>query len=638
MERKVAFKTAFPLAVVGLCIWTLLVPDWPGGKLHGQNKGSGGTSGAQVLPVPDPPFKGVIGPKASVSKPDFPRQVSAPKGAPNILLIMTDDTGFGASSAFGGPIPTPTLERIANNGLRFNNFHTTALCSPTRAALLTGRNHHSVGFGNITEFASGYPGYDSILPRVPPRSATFWWATATTLPGSASIIWYQTGCKVPMGPSTSGLRGWASNISMDSSAAIPITGIPRFLDTKPVLPPAHDPNYILIRDMADRAIDWIHMQHAISPEKPFLMSSHRETAMPRIMPPKTGLRSSRVSSDVGWDRQREMTLENQKRLGIVPQDTVLTDRPKDIPAWNTLSADQKKVYARMMEVYAAAVAQSDYEIGRVVDSLEESGQLDNTMVVYIEGDNGASGEGTLEGLTNELGGNLEKESLAFKLSMLDELGSDRTYNHYPVGWAHAMDTPFQWTKQVASHFGGTANGLAISWPKRIKALWADSFPIPTRYRHCPHHPGSRRHSTPHRRQRRPAEAVRWRQHCVHLRQRQRPHSPSNAIFRDHRQSRHVPRWLDRQHHALAAALGGHGRGTRPDDFPWELYHVTTDFSQAKNLAKQNPQKLKELQTLFMSEAAKFNVLPIDSSFADRADPRCVRGSTLAARSSLTTPA
>jgi arylsulfatase A-like enzyme len=621
MGRRVAFRTALPLAAAGVCIWTLLSSGWPGGKLHGQQKGTATTSGAQVLPVPDPPFRGVIGAKSKVSKPDFPRQVSAPKGAPNILLILTDDTGFGASSAFGGPIPTPTLERVANNGLRFNNFHTTALCSPTRAALLTGRNHHSVGFGNITEFATGYPGYDSILPKsaatignilVGNGYNTSWFGKHHLVPD-----WLQS----PDGP----FDQWASGLGFeyfygflggDTDNWHPAL----FENTRPVLPPAHDPNYILIRDMADRAIDWIHMQHAISPEKPFLMYFAPGNGHAPHHATKDWIAKFKGKFDVGWDRQREMTLANQKRLGIVPQDTVLTDRPKDIPAWNTLSADQQKVYARMMEVYAAAVAQSDYEIGRVIDSLEESGQLDNTLVVYIEGDNGASGEGTLEGLTNELGGNLEKESLAFKLSMLDELGSDRTYNHYPVGWAHAMDTPFQWTKQVASHFGGTSNGLAISWPKRIKARGE----IRSQFQHV-------------------TDIVPTILEAVGIQAPddvngvlQKPFDGVSMMYTF--DNANAPTRHPTQYFEITGNRGMYRDGwiasttplrppwvitgvePDPDDFPWELYHVTTDFSQAKNLAKQNPQKLQELKKLFLSEAAKFNVLPIDSSFADRADP------------------
>jgi arylsulfatase A-like enzyme len=621
MPRKFAFGAlaAVSASAVFLC---MVASGWLPDRLHAQGEPSDQTTGgASVLPVPDQPFRGVIGRKAKDSKPDFPKAVTAPKDAPNILLIMTDDTGFGASSTFGGPIPTPALDRIAQNGLRFNNFHTTALCSPTRAALLTGRNHHSVGFGNITEFATGYPGYDSILPKnaatignilVGNGYNTSWFGKHHLIPD-----WLQS----PDGP----FDQWAAGLGFeyfygflggDTDNWHPAL----FENTKPVLPPWHDPNYILIRDMADRAIDWIHMQHAIAPDKPYLLYFAPGNGHAPHHATKDWIAKFKGKFDEGWDRQREITLANQKRMGIVPADTVLTPRPKDIPAWNTLSADEKKVYARMMEVYAAAVAQSDHEIGRILDSLEQSGQLDNTLVIYIEGDNGASGEGTLQGLTNELGGNLEPESLAFKVSMMDQLGSDRTYNHYPVGWAHAMDTPFQWTKQVASHFGGTGNGLAISWPRGIKARGE----IRSQFHHVIdivptilEAVGIQAPATIDGTAQKPLEGV----SMVYT------FADANAP------TRHTTQYFEMTGNRgmykdgwiasttpLRPPWVVTGLEPDPDDFPWELYNVAHDFSQAKNLAAQNPQKLHELQALFLTEAARYNVLPIDSSFADRADP------------------
>ncbi len=579
------------------------------------------TGGSVLLPAPEPQFGGVIGRKASKSRPDFPQAVTAPKGAPNVLLIMTDDTGFGASSTFGGPIPTPNLERVYQHGLCYNQFHTTALCSPTRAALLTGRNHHSVGFGNISEFASGYPGYNSILPKsagtignilVGNGYNTSWFGKNHLIPD-----WLES----PDGP----FDQWASGLGFeyfygflggDTDNWHPAL----FENTKPVLPPVGDPNYILIRDMGDRAINWIRTQHAIAPDKPFLMYFAPGNGHAPHHATKDWIAKFKGKFDQGWDKQREETLANQKRLGIVPADTVLTPRPKDIPAWDSLNADQKKVYARMMEVYAAAVAQSDYEIGRVIDSLEESGQLDNTLIIYIEGDNGASGEGTLEGTTNELGGNLEPESLAFKLSMLDALGSDRTYNHYPVGWAHAMDTPFQWTKQVASHFGGTRNGMCLSWPNRIKAH------------------GEIRSQFSHVIDIVPTilDAVGVQAPLILNGVTQMPlEGVSMAYtFGDAKApTRHMTQYFE-----IVANRGLYDNGwiasttplrppwvvtgaePDPDDFPWELYNVAEDFSQSKDLAKENPKKLLDLQSRFLIEAARHNVLPINSSFADRANP------------------
>ena len=577
--------------------------------------------GSVVLPAPEPRFGGVIGRKASESRPDFPKAVAAPKGAPNILLILTDDTGFGASSTFGGPIPTPTLDRVAARGIRYNNFHTTALCSPTRAALLTGRNHHSVGFGNISEFATGYPGYDSILPKsagtignilVNNGYNTSWFGKNHLIPD-----WLQS----PDGP----FDQWAGGLGFeyfygflggDTDNLHPAL----FENTKPVLPPVGDPNYILIHDMGDRAINWIHTQHAIAPDKPFLMYFAPGNGHAPHHASKDWIAKFKGQFDQGWDRQREITLANQKRLGIVPADTVLTLRPKDIPAWDSLNADQKKVYARMMEVYAAAVAQSDYEIGRVIDSLAESGQLDNTLVIYIEGDNGASGEGTLEGTTNELGGNLEAESLAFKVSMMDALGSDRTYNHYPVGWAHAMDTPFQWTKQVASHFGGTRNGIAISWPKRIAARGE----IRSQFHHVIdivptilEEVGVQAPLVLNGVTQMPFEGVSMAYTFDDAKAATRHTSQYFEIVGN--RGFYDDGWIASTT-PLRPPWMVTGAEPDPDDFPWELYNVTKDFSQSNDLAKENPKKLSDLQARFLIEAAKHNVLPIDSSFADRANP------------------
>ncbi len=621
MPKKVALCA---VAVISASVAFVFIINsvWFTSNLQAQQPGhSTPAGGVRVLPVPDAPFQGVIGRKAKDSKPDFPKTVTAPKDAPNVLLIMTDDTGFGASSTFGGPIPTPAFDRVAQNGLRFNNFHTTALCSPTRAALLTGRNHHSVGFGNITEFASGYPGYDSILPKnaatignilVGNGYNTSWFGKQHLIPD-----WLQS----PAGP----FDQWAAGLGFeyfygflggDTDNWHPAL----FENTKPVLPPWHDPNYILIRDMADRAINWIHEQHAIAPEKPFFLYFAPGNGHAPHHATKDWIAKFKGKFDEGWDRQRELTLANQKKLGVVPADTVLTLRPKDVPAWDTLSADEKKVYARMMEVYAAAVAQSDHEIGRVLDSLQQSGQLDNTLVIYIEGDNGASGEGTLQGLTNELGGNLEPESLAFKLSMIDQLGSDRTYNHYPVGWAHAMDTPFQWTKQVASHFGGTRNGIAISWPKGIKARGE----IRSQFQHVIdivptilEAAGIQAPATINGIAQKPMEGVSM---AYTFADAKAPTRHTTQYFEiTGNRGMYQDGWIASTT-PLRPPWVVKGLEPDPDAFPWELYHVTTDFSQAKNLAAQNPQKLSELQALFLREAAKYNVLPIDSSFADRADP------------------
>jgi arylsulfatase A-like enzyme len=579
------------------------------------------TGGSAVLPVPQPQFGGVIGRKASESTPDFPKAVTAPKGAPNVLLIMTDDTGFGAASTFGGPIATPTLDRLAKSGLRYNEFHTTALCSPTRAALLTGRNHQSVGMGNITEFATGYPGYTSIMPKsagtignilVDNGYNTAWFGKHHLVPE-----WMQG----PGGP----FDQWAGGLGFeyfygflggDTDQWHPAL----FENTTPVLPPFGDPNYILIHDLADRTINWIRMQHAAAPNKPFFVYLAPGNSHAPHQAPKDWIAKFKGQFDQGWDKVREETLARQIRLGVVPAGTVLTPRPKEIPAWDSLNDNQKKVYARMMEVYAATVAESDYEIGRIIDALEKAGQLDDTLVIYLEGDNGASAEGTMQGTTNEVSAQFAPESLEFLVSMMDQLGSDRTYNHYPIGWAHAMDAPFQWTKQVASHFGGTRNGLVISWPKRIRIggemrsqfhhvidvvptiLEASGIQAPLLLNGTPQKPlegvsmvytfddakAPTRHTTQYFEM-----------------------TANRAIYYDGWIASTTPARLPWE--TIGAAPD-------PDDYQWELYNLADDFSQAKNVAKENPQKVVDLRSRFLIEAVKYNVLPLDSSFADRMDP------------------
>jgi arylsulfatase A-like enzyme len=579
-------------------------------------------AGSVILPAPEPRFGGVIGRKASESKPDFPQAATAPNGAPNVLLILTDDVGFGASSTFGGPIPTPSLDRIYQHGLCYNQFHTTALCSPTRAALLTGRNHHSVGFGQISEFATGYPGYDSILPKsagtignilVDNGYDTSWFGKEHLIPD-----WQQSpGGPFDQWPVSLGFEYFYGFLGGDTDNWHPAL----FENTQPVLPPVGDANYILIRDMTDRAITWIRTQHAVAPDKPFLMYFAPGNGHAPHHATKDWIAKFKGRFDYGWDKQRETALTNQKRLGIVPANTVLTPRPAQIPAWDSLNDDQKKVFARMMEVYAAAVAQADDEIGHVFDALQESGQLDNTLIIFIEGDNGASAEGTLQGTTNEVGQTApEPESLPFLLSMMDKLGSDQTYNHYPVGWAHAMDTPFQWTKQVASHFGGTRNAMCLSWPNRIKA----QHEIRSQFSHVIDIVPTI------------LEAVGVQAPLVLNGTTQKPFDGVSMVYTF--DDAKAPTRHDTQYFEIAGNRGLYENGwiasttplrlpwqvsgvePDPDDFPWELYNVAQDFSQSNDLAKQNSKKLLDLEASFLIEAAKYNVLPIDSSFADRANP------------------
>ena len=578
---------------------------------------------AQVLPKAEPPFRGKIGRTVKDSTPDFPKEVEAPKGAPNILLILTDDVGFGASNAFGGPIQTPTLQRIADEGLRYNMFHTTALCSPTRAALITGRNHHSCASGVITEFATGYPGYNSLVPKgcgsvgeVLRESGynTAWFGKMHNVPDWMSS---QAG-PFDLWPSGLGFDYFYGFLGGDSDQWHPAL----YENTRPIEPYFGKPDYILDHDLADKAIAWMRMQHALAPHKPWFLYYATGTAHAPHHAPKEWIAKYKGQFDQGWDKVREETLARQKKLGVVPADTQLTKRPEQIPAWDSLSPDQKRLYAHMMEVYAGALSYADNQIGRVIDAVRDSSQIENTLIFYEVGDNGASAEGTLQGTTNEVAtaANGVTESLPYLLSMIDQLGGPLTYNHYPVGWAHAMDSPMQWTKQIASHFGGTRNGLVISWPARIKDKGGlrPQFChvidiVPTIY-----------------------EATEIKPPVVIDGVKQKPLDGVSLVytFKDAKAPTRHPIQYFEMFGNRAIYKGGWMASTtplrlpwitvgyepNPDDFKWELYNINEDFSQANNLAEKNPQKLKELQAAFDVEAKKYNVYPLDSSFATRADP------------------
>ena len=405
------------------------------------------------------------------------------------------------SSTFGGPIQTPNFQRIADTGLRYNTYHTTALCSPTRAALITGRNHHSVASGNITEFATGYPGYNTLVPKSAGSVGavlkengynTSWFGKMHNVPDWMSS---QAG-PFDMWPTGLGFEYFYGFLGGDSDQWHPAL----YENTMPIEPYLGDPNYILDRDLADKAIGWMRMQHALAPQKPWLLYYCTGTAHAPHHAPKDWITKYKGQFDQGWDKVREETLARQIKLGVVPPSTQLTKRPEQLAAWDSLSDDQKRLYARMMEVYAGALSHADYNIGRVLDALEESGQRDNTLVIFMMGDNGASAEGTLQGTTNEVAtAQGLTESIPFLLSMIDELGGPKTYNHYPVGWAHAMDAPMQWTKTVWPHAISAAHAthsMAVSVAKaRIKdkgglrSQFCHVIDIvPTIYRIGEHHP------------------------------------------------------------------------------------------------------------------------------------------------------
>jgi arylsulfatase len=590
-----------------------------------------------VLPPAPAPFRGAINLRAMESTPDFPRPVQAPKGAPNVLLVLLDDVGFGAASTFGGPCQTPTLQKLADTGLRYNRFHTTALCSPTRAALITGRNHHSVHTGAITEAATGFPGYDSVMRRDTATVAevlkqngwnTAWFGKMHNVPD------WQTSQAGPfdLWPTGLGFEHFYGFLGGDTNQWRPAA----VEGTRPIEPYLGDPDYNFDYDIADQAIRWIRMQKAVAQDRPFFCYYAPGATHAPHHPKKEWVEKYRGKFDAGWDAVREQTLARQKALGVVPPDTKLVPLAPGIPKWDTLSAEQKRVYARMMEVYAGFLEQTDHNVGRVLAAVEELGQADNTVVIYIVGDNGASAEGSAQGLLNEMTFfNGVKEDLAEVLRRVDEIGGVTTYNHYPIGWAHAMCTPFQWTKQVASHYGGTRNGMVVSWPKGIPARgelrgqWHHVIDVvPTIYEAC----GVAPPNTVNGVAQRPIEGVSM------------AYTFADATAKGRRPTQYFEMLGNRAiyHEGWVACTTPAGAPWDPNapeadvlsGYRWELYDTDRDFSQAEDLAAAQPEKLKELQLRFYTEAAKYQVLPLDNSKTSRLDP-AIRPSLTRGRKSFT---
>lgn len=598
---------------------------------------SAGAFAQEVLPPAEEPFEGHIARTAKGSVPDFPEEGTAPKGAPNVLLILTDDVGFGASSTFGGPVPTATMDRLARSGLRYTQFHTTALCSPTRAALLSGRNHHSAATGVIMELGTGYPGYNSLMPK---SVGTF----AEVLKQSGyNTAWYGKNHNVPdwhssqagpydLWPTGLGFEYFYGFIGGDANQWAPalVEG------TKPIEPPHDKENYHLDEDMADKCIGRIRLLNSMAPDKPWLQYYAPGTSHAPHHAPKEWIAKFKGQFDHGWDKVREETLARQKQLGVIPADTKLTPRPDSIPAWDSLDADQKKVFARMMEVYAAALAHADHQMGRILDAIEDLGDLENTLVIYIQGDNGASAEGTPNGLLNEMAIlNNIPEDFSQVVARMDELGSETTYNHYSVGWAHAMCAPFQWEKQIASHFGGTRNGMVISWPARIK----DKGGIRNQFHHVIDiaptildAAGVEAPAVLNGVPQKPIEGVSM------------TYTFDDAEAASTRRTQYFEMFCNRAVYndgwvACTTPTATPWEVTaKPVDiiqgFNWELYNVAEDFSQSVDLSEQNPEKLRELQDLFWIEAAKYDVLPLDNSKVERFDVR-IRPSLTRGRSVFT---
>lgn len=587
------------------------------------------------LPVaePVPPFVSELDARNVKAPPQF--QVKAPTGAPNVLIILIDDMGFGQSSAFGGPIQMPTLERLAGRGLKYNKFHTTALCSPTRAALLSGRNHHVNNMGSITETATAFAGQtgqrpDSVAPLAEMLRLNGY-STAAFGKSHETAAWEVS----PSGPTDR----WPTRSGFDKFYGF-IGGeanqwSPGLYDGMTRIELPHDPNYHLMTDLANQAIKWIGYQKALTPNKPFFTYFAPGATHAPHHAPKEWIEKYRGKFDQGWDKLREETLARQKKLGVVPQDAVLAPKPEAIKDWATLSADEKRLFARQMEVFAGYGAYADFEIGRVVKAIEDLGQMDNTLIFYIVGDNGASAEGTMNGLFNEMTYfNGVPESVAEILKKIDKLGGPESYGHYAAGWAVAGDTPFAWTKQVAGSYGGTRNGLVVHWPQRIKSQgeirsqWHHVIDIAPTILEAAGLPEPKSvNGTPQI----PIQGVSMVYSFADATAKDRHKTQYFEIFGN--RGIYHDGWL--AHTVHRAPWEAKSRHPFLED-KWELYHVDVDFSSSKDVAAAHPDKLKELQDLFQKEATKNRALPLDDRMLERLNASMVgRPDLLEGRTSLT---
>ena len=585
------------------------------------------TIGGQQLPAPPQKFGGKIERNAAQSKPYWPPRIVPPKGAPNVLLIMTDDVGFGAPSTFGGVIPTPAMDRVAASGLRYTNFHSCALCSPTRAALITGRNHHSAGYGVVAEQATGYPGYDSIITKDKATIGTIlrdngyrtsWFGKNHNTPSfQASPIGPFDQWPIGMGfEYFYGFMGGDTNQWQPANLA---------RNTTYIYPFQGNPGYNLTTAMADEAIAYMNQVNTLMPDQPFFVYYvPGGTHAPHHATPEWIKKATELHLfDKGWNELRERIFANQKRLGVIPATAQLTPWPKDLlKQWDQLTADEKKMFLRQVDVYAAYLMYTDHEIGRVIQAVQDMGRFDNTLVIYISGDNGSSAEGTLVGTPNEVAMfNGAEVPVEVQLKLFyDAWGSDKTYNHMAVPWTWAFSTPFSWTKQVASHFGGTRQGVAISWPKTIKEKGA--------IRHQFHHIIDIVPTI--------LEATRIKQPTVVNGIPQSPIEGVSMLYTFDERNAAAPSTHKTQYFEM---FGDHaiyhdgwiastkvmrppwdvtgGVGADPASYPWELYDLANDWTQFEDVAAKHPARLKQLQELFWAEAKKYQVLPLDATVATR---------------------
>lgn len=585
-----------------------------------------------VLPIPTEPFEGMIERTFEGSVQDYPQPVMAPEGAPNVVLILIDDLGFGQPGTFGGPVPTPAMDALAEEGLRYTRMHTTAVCSPTRAALLTGRNHHQSGFGSITELASGYPGYNSLWPRETASIAEI--LTENGYSTSAFGKWHNTPSweTTPIGPferwpTGLGFEYWYGFHGGETSQWEPRL----FRNTVPVEPSARpDEGYNLNVDLVDQAISWINQQQSIAPDRPYFVYFAPGAVHAPLHVGKDWADKFEGQFDQGWDAVREETLARQKSLGLVPENTDLTPRPEEIEAWDALDDDARKLFARHQEVFAGFVAQTDHEVGRLIDAINSRPDADNTLIILIAGDNGPSAEGTVTGtINNTMTLNGVPDTVENQLAHLDEIGGPAFDNHYPVGWAWAGAAPFQWMKRVPSHFGGTRNGMLVSWPDGID----DQGGIRTQFHHvidvAPtilEAAGIREPEVVNGVEQTPMAGTSI---AYSFFSAEAPSTRQTQYFETggHRAIYHDG-WVASSFHGVPWNLTG---SIGFDGNEWQLYNIEEDFSQAHDLSAENPEKLAELQAIFDEEAQRFEVYPLDDRFTERAidpeRPSLIRGLT-----------
>jgi arylsulfatase A-like enzyme len=588
-----------------------------------------------VLPIKEPKRQTYteLDARNATAPPRF--HVTAPKGAPNVVVILIDDMGFGVSEAFGGPVTTPTMDKLSENGIKYNRFHTTAVCSPTRVALLTGYNHHSNNMGCVAEAATTFPGNTGVRPQtITPMAEVLrqnGYNTAAFGKYHETPPWeISNSGPQDRWPTRSGFEKFYGFIGGETNQWAPL-----IYDGVTLVETPDDPNYHFTTDMTNQAISWVRFQQALSPDKPFFIYyAPGATHAPHHVP-KQWAEKYKGKFDQGWDKLRELTLERQKKLGIVPQSTKLAPKPKDIKDWETLSADEKKLFIRQMEVYAGFAEQTDYEAGRLISAIKELSVMDNTIIIFIAGDNGASAEGQMNGMYSEMtyfSG--VAETVPDMLKHYDDWGGPSTYPHFSAGWAVALDAPFSYTKQVASDFGGTRNGMIIQWPAGIKAKGElrsqfghvidiaptiyeiAKIPAPKMVNGIEQDPveGTSLAYTFN-------DANAAEQHKVQYFEM----LGNRGVYQDG--------WFARTIHRPAWKLKN--ANTLQED-KWELYNTNEDFSLANDLAAQYPDKLKEMQALFMKEAEKYHVLPLDDRLLERMDAELMgRPTVMGKRNSVT---